>query len=236
MGSGLSWGPARALFNMDAEVSIPAWFSSIQLFVTGSILFVASRNNQRKQHVSSSFLIAGSFFFIFLSADEGAAIHENLTVIAKKLEICWLLFKGNHGAWITVYFIVAIAVVLLAARHFRLLWRYFRHETQIALSGAIAFVTGGVGFEIISYLLLRSGFTPNLYKVEVACEEFLEISGVSIILYAVLFLSITISTKSPILEPEEITEYMQPLGWGEIVQNKVQGWLRGWSGAGVVPR
>ena len=72
--------------------------------------------------------------------------------------------------------------------------------------------------------------------MEVACEEFLEMIGVSIILYAVLLLSITISTKSPILEPEEITEYMQPLGWGEIVQNKVQGWLRGWSGAGVVPR
>ena len=174
-----------------------------------------------------------SIFYFLISVN---AIHGNLTTIAKKLEICWLLFKGNHGAWITVYFIVAIAVVLLAARHFRLLWRYFRHETQIALSGAIAFVTGGVGFEIISYLLLRSGFTPNLYKVEVACEEFLEMSGVSIILYAVLLLSITISTKSPILEPEEITEYMQPLGWGEIVQNKVQGWLRGWSGAGVVPR
>ena len=92
------------------------------------------------------------------------AIHENLTAIAKKLEICWLLFKGNHGAWITVYFIVAIAVVLLAARHFRLLWRYFRHETEIALSGAIAFVTGGVGFEIISYLIIAIGIYAKLIQ------------------------------------------------------------------------
>lgn len=209
IGPGIPWGPARALFNLDAEASIPAWFSSIQLFVTGSMLFVASRNNQRKQHVSSSFLTGASLFFIFLSADESAAIHEKLTDIAKNLELFWLLFKGGHGAWITLYITVAVAAVLLTARHFRFLWRYFRREIQVAIGGTIAFVMGGAGFEVISYQFLRSGFTPNLYKVEVACEEFLEMSGVSIILYAVLLLSIAISTKSPIPLSEEITPTLQ---------------------------
>jgi hypothetical protein len=185
------------------------------------MLFVASRNNQRKQHVSSSFLIVGSLFFIFLSADEGAAIHEKLTVIAKKLEIYWLLFKGDHGAWIIVYFILAITAILLTAQHFRLLWRYFRREFQIALGGTVVFVTGSIGFDVISYLLLRSGLTPTLYKMEVVCEEFLEMSGAIIILYAVLLLSSTIFTKSPISLSEELAEEVQPLlGWGEIARSK----------------
>ena len=206
--SDVPWGPARELFNLDAEVSIPTWFSSIQLFVTGSMLFVASTNNQWKQYVSSSFLTAGGLLFIFLSADECAAIHERITIIAKKLGISWLLFKGGHGAWISVYFIVALLIVPFAAHHFHMLWIHFRREARIALSGAIAFVMGGVCLEVISYLFLRSEST-KLYKVEVAFEEFLEMSGVSIMLYAVLLLSVAISTTPSITVSEEITEHGQ---------------------------
>jgi hypothetical protein len=217
--SDMPWGPARQLFNIDAEVSIPTWFSSIQLFVTGSMLFVASINNQWKQYVSSSFLKAGSLFFIFLSVDESAAIHEKITIIAKKLGIHLILFKGDHGAWIAVYLIIAIVGVLMNARHFRNLWRYFRHENIIALIGAIMLVTGGIVFEIISYLFLRSESMKLLYKVEVAFEEFFEMSGVSIILYAVLLLSIAISTTPSIAVSEEITEHLQKWRWNKVVFN-----------------
>ena len=215
---GIHWEPARQLFNLNAEVSIPTWYSSIQLFAVGSMLFIASKNNRWKQHVSSSFLKAGSMFFIFLSADESAEIHEKITMIVKKLGIHLILFKGNHGAWISVYLIVAIVSMLVARRHLINLWRYFRYETIISLIGVIVFVTGGVVFEIISYQLSLEPGTL-IYKMEVVCEEFFEMSGVSIILYAVLLLSIAISTTPSIAVTEEITEQRQQWRWNKIVLN-----------------
>lgn len=192
------WGAARELFDLDAETTIPAWFSSIQLFVLGGVLFLASKNNQRKQHLPSALLLAGSVFFIFLSADEGAAIHEKMTDVAVNLNIKWMLFKGDHGAWISVYFLLAMVALIFVSPYLRKLWIHFRRETGIALFGLLVFVMGGIGFEIISYLFLRADETARLYKMEVACEEFFEMSGVSIMLYAVLLLTKTISTVSPV--------------------------------------
>ncbi|MFO7716187.1 hypothetical protein [Desulfosarcina sp.] len=207
----LQWGPLSNLFDLDREVSIPSWYASMQLFVVGSLLFLASRNNQRRQHLPTSILITGSLFFIFLSADEGAAIHEKITTLSINFGVNWLLFKGNHGAWIPVYSILALSAVILAARQFRKLWRHFRREIRIAMLGVIVFVTGGVGLEVVSYLFLRSGSNKGLYRVEVACEEYLEMIGVSIMLYAVLLLAAKISAKNPAPASTDLAEDFQPL-------------------------
>ncbi len=143
------------------------------------------------------------------SFDEGAAIHEKITIAARKLELTWLMFKGDHGAWIIIYSVIAIPAVLLAARYFRMAWRHFRRESLIALCGAALFVTGAVGLEIISYLFLRSESTENLYKAEVVCEEFFEMSGISIILYAVVLLATTITSTYPAEVPKEAAESIQ---------------------------
>jgi hypothetical protein len=47
---------------------------------------------------------------------------------------------------------------------------------------------GGVVLEAISNQFLRSDSTPILYTVEVALEEFLEISGASVTLYGAILL------------------------------------------------
>lgn len=201
-GLGMPKGTVRALFDLSGDLSIPAWFSSVQLFVVGGVLLVASRNNRREQHLPSWFLVAGSLVFFFLSVDEGAAIHERITGAARSWELNWLLFKGGQGAWIAVYASIAVLVALSSARYFGMAWRHFRRETLIGFYGAAMLVIGAVGFEIISYLFLRSGSTPRLYKAEVVCEEFLEMSGVSVILYAALLLAITISSSSPAMEFE----------------------------------
>lgn len=196
-GADASWGPARPWFNLDTELSIPSWFSSVQLFVTSALLFLASRRNQREHHLPSWLLLVGSVGFAFLSVDEGAAIHERLTGIVENLELNWLLFKGGHGAWIPIYLSIALGIALVSARHLYSVWIHFRREMMIGLCGAALLILGGIGFEILSYLLIRSEEITNAYRVEVALEEFFEMGGVSVILYAVMLIGCAISSADP---------------------------------------
>lgn len=190
------WAMARGLFNLDSEASVPTWFSSIQLFCIAAVLFAASNDNSQRQYISSKFLVAGSLVFAFLSADEGAGIHERITAEAKRAEASWLLFQGNYGGWIAVYSAIAVTILIVAAPHFRRLWMYFRRETLIGLCGAAMFVVGAVALEIVSYLFLRTASARVAYHAEVAAEEFLEMSGASVILYGVLLLAANISASA----------------------------------------
>lgn len=196
-GADASWGPARPWFNLDRELSIPTWFSSMQLLATSVLLLLASRTNQREQHLPSWLLLLGSAGFAFLSVDEGAAIHERLTGIVENMELNWLIFKGGHGAWIPIYSAIAFGILLVTARHLYRIWNHFRREMLIALGGAAFFVLGGVGFEILSYLFIRTEEITNTYRMEVALEEFFEMSGVSIILYAAMLFGCAVSSANP---------------------------------------
>lgn len=184
-----TYRPLQRLFNLDGDLSIPAWFSSVQLLTVSVLLFLISRQDLDKHPLPNSLFTIGGFLFFFLALDEGVAIHEQFTGLAIRLSFDWMLFKGNHGAWITGYMMVAVPAVWMARPYIRKAWKHFRDEAQLALSGVVVFVTGAVGFEIISYLFLRSAQSSALYKTEVIFEEFFEMSGVSIMLYAVLQLA-----------------------------------------------
>jgi hypothetical protein len=193
---GIRWGPVRPWFDLDSDKAIPAWFSSVQLFSIATVLFLAARNNQQRHRLPSAHLLAGSVLFLYLSADEGARIHEQITVTAKALGLDWLLFHGTHGAWIPVYAAIALLIVAALARHLWRFWLNYRRESLIAMGGAAVFAAGGVATEIVGY---RLDTARVAYKLEVAAEEFLEMSGVSIMLRAALQLARNVAHPS---EPE----------------------------------
>jgi len=56
----------------------------------------------------------------------------------------------------------------------------------IAAAGAAIYVTGAAVLESVGYKMLSAGSTLSLYRAEVAVEEFFEMMGASLILYAVL--------------------------------------------------
>jgi hypothetical protein len=146
--------------------------------------------------LSSRFIFFAGIVFIFLSADEAATIHENLTRIALKLDLRWLLFKG-HGAWIPVYLSLGLIFLLVLRHHLLALWKHYRQETLVVIVGGIVFLVGVIGFEILSYSIRSIASTSSiLYQIEVLVEEFFEMSGISIILYGVMLLTINISSKA----------------------------------------
>jgi hypothetical protein len=190
----MTWGPFRNLFDLDAEQSLPSWFSVVQLFIVGSLLILATRNNQHTERLSNFALIIAGIVFIGLSADEGAQIHERIDYVFRTFERQWLLVDGKWGAWIAIYGLLGLIAIVLGAKHLFAIWHNFRFVALVGLAGAAIYVIGSVGFEVASFPFRNSEATLMLKLVTVVFEEFFEMLGVSIILYATLILSNRLST------------------------------------------
>ena len=77
----------------------------------------------------------------------------------------------------------SVYFILLTAKSWRRLWQHERRGTAMAAIGALLFLTGGVGLEIVSYGDLREQVDQHhLYVLEVAAEEALEMFGASVML------------------------------------------------------
>jgi len=80
-------GPIRRLFNITREDGLATWFMVTQTFLAGLVLWLIamvqrSRSASRSNWLSWGFL---SGFFIYMSADDAAEIHERLGSTFKKL-------------------------------------------------------------------------------------------------------------------------------------------------------
>jgi len=178
----------HVLFDLDGEGNIPAWFSSVQLFLIGLVFFLKGRQSDPDYRPSSLFFLIVGAGFIFLSVDEAAAIHEKITHVLTP--IAWVpRFKGDHGVWVFIYILVGVSLCFATYRDLMAMWKRYRSATSILAVGMGLFLIGVIGLEIVSFEFLRSGSTPLLYQAEVALEELLEMSGESIMLYGTLLLA-----------------------------------------------
>lgn len=188
-----SWIVTR-LVDLDDEGSIATWFSSMQLFVVGLLFFFKSRHANAVELPSATFFCILGLGFIFLSIDEAAAIHEKINIVLKQV-VFMPRFKGDHGVWIYVYVLLAGIFLSLTLRNFIALWKHSRRIAFIMAIGLLTFVTGAVLLEIIGYQFLRNDMTSWRYVTEVALEEFLEMLGISIVLYGVLLLLMEVNIE-----------------------------------------
>lgn len=202
VGRGVNWGPIDSLFDMDSDRSLPSWFSTVQLFILGAV-FLLSCWQSKWRGGFSVFLLALGAAFVFLSIDEGVGIHENITAVAKKNQIDWLLvfsFKGQHGVWIAVYAVLGILFLFATYRHLLRLWREFPEVMRLFLIGGLILGLGAVGLEIIGYQYLRGDATATPYLLQVAFEELFEMAGASVILYGALSLAIRLQCENRLHE------------------------------------
>lgn len=176
------------LFDLDKEMNIPTWFSCIQLFSIGILLLFLCRYHERKKPPTSLFVSLFGLIFIFLSLDEFAGIHENVTRLLVKIE--WIpRFYGNHGIWIFFYLILGVIIVLATFRNISEMFKNYRRESLILFMGMVIFLLGAVVMEIIGYYLKSRKGLAFLYTAEVGIEEFCEMVGGSIILYGTILYS-----------------------------------------------
>jgi len=177
------------MFNLDAESNFPTWYSTVQLLFVGIISLVIKSQNETTNRPSSLFFLIFGLSFVYLSLDEASRMHEYIIPAILK-HFSWAPhFKGNHGLWISLYLAIGVLFCLVFWRDLKALWSNFHDESLVIILGIIIFLTGVCGLEIINYELLETNRLHPYYQFQVACEEFLEMVGVSIILYGTLLLA-----------------------------------------------
>lgn len=178
-------------FDLDLEGTFASWFSSVQLIIVSLICLSI---HQRKRAFADSdyskplFLIA-SLIFMFISIDESIQIHEKLDWKLLRYADLMPSFKNNHGAWMLPYATIFFSVLFYLRHSIFDLWKTHKTGFLTALTGIALFLTGAVLLEIISFEYLRDDAHLNAYAIEVACEEFLEMFGITIVLYGLVLIS-----------------------------------------------
>lgn len=168
------------LFDFDSEKNVPTFFSAVAL-LSASALLVTIAKLSRNSGVEYALWLVLAVIFLFLSIDEISSLHEKLIKPLRSL-------LGTSGvfyfAWIIPY---ASALGLLAIVYLRFLLRLPRETRNLFLLSAGIFVFGAIGFEMIGGWYFESIGPDNLtYQLITTCEEFLEMLGVAIFIYALL--------------------------------------------------
>ena len=187
-------GPIRLFVDVDREQSIPTWFSSVQLFTIATVLLLHARLSKQLR----PYLILYGLGFMFLSMDEAAVIHEKIIDSAKRLQwnwLLWLTLNGSNKGWMMPYVVSGLITSLFSYRFFLLLWRNFCREVILVALGLGIFIAGGIALELLSFHF-EDGPSETPYAWSVAGEEFLEMAGMTLVLYGTLLFGIKIRSEA----------------------------------------
>lgn len=199
-------GPIRRLFNITREDGLATWFMVMQTFLAGLVLWLIaliqrSRLASRSNCLSWGFL---SVFFIYMSADDAAEIHERLGSTFKKLmknsdhETSDSLLVQVQGLFPSYEWQLVVLPLLAGAGLFMVF--FLTAEFRDQKSRAILFTA--VGIMALAVLLdffeglnktnpwnphtwIRESFTLSQYTVRhfsKSFEEFLEMFSISLLL------------------------------------------------------
>lgn len=170
----------RRFFDLDAESTIPAWFSSIQLFAVGMTIALGLAHPRSITMPARRVLAVLAIAFVFLSADESVGVHEQITEVFGDVDAL-PDFKRGHGVWIPLYLTAGVVFTAVASPSLVRLYRYRPAPVRVIAVGLCLFVVGVVALEIVSYQHLRDAGRETWYRVEVAGEEFMEMLGVTVV-------------------------------------------------------
>ncbi|HED17990.1 MAG TPA: hypothetical protein ENI74_00605 [Gammaproteobacteria bacterium] len=199
-------GPIRRLFNITREDGLATWFMVAQTFVAALVLWLIflvyrSRCYGRGKVIAWGFL-AG--FFTYMSADDGAKIHERMGSVFSELHssagsVPSGDLPGRLQAIFPSYDWQLVALPLLAGAGLFMLI-FLLHELgdrkgRVLLLLAVGFMTIAVGLDFIEGLDdshawniqvgIREAFDLSKYTVRhfaKSLEEFLEMVAISLLL------------------------------------------------------
>lgn len=179
--AGQPYGMPTRLLDLNGESSFAAWYSSVQLFCVFVLSAVFSYPKIR-QNGKSFPLIMLPAVFLLMSIDESVQIHEWLGVQSD------ILFPEGVRAG-TAYYKTGIWMIIIGIPFLALfLWlsyslKYHFSNKPSSLKklvlGMIVMLSGALGFEFLSNFV-----EEDLWIIEVAFEEGLEMAGVTIMLWA----------------------------------------------------
>ncbi len=172
------------LLDLEGENNIPAWYSSMQLFVVACLFGLFARASFDRRQWRSWLLALFPLILLAMSCDEIAQVHEWL---GEKSDV--LFASGSRlgsrfwytGVWM---FVIGVPFTLGVGLLFLQLTAFFRQSpgaTIKFLAGLLVFAGSAVGVEALANFTLSGTLART---AQVSCEEFGEMLGVTIWLSA----------------------------------------------------
>lgn len=169
--NGRFWAEVHENLSLGVEFNLPTWFSSILWGLFGLVAWYLSTVDAGRR---PSWLIVAAVGWV-ASIDEALMLHDRLSRPGSAIEEV-LGIDLDGATWVLVGIVVVGAVAALLARFVLSLPSKPRRDLIV---GGGLFLTGAVGFEVISSLAFEATGTVNwLFMVTMHIEEFLEFAGV----------------------------------------------------------
>ena len=178
MGNDRLYGLAY-LFSFGAEHNVPTLYSSLTLLLCALLLAVIGFARHPALQGSRTYWLALAAIFVFLALDESLQIHEKLIEPMRNLVNAT---GALYYAWVIPY---SIGVLLIAAAYVPFLTRLPRRTALLFVLAGTVFVSGAVGFEMLSGIFYVEGLSLNpAYVVAQTIEELFEMAGIGIFIFA----------------------------------------------------
>ncbi len=189
--AGSPFSKLRNFFYLDAETTLQAWYSSMQWFLAASLFGAFALYAYRSRLPGMLAIVAFTGLCLAFSVDEIAGIHEWLGERSDALlpggDRANSIF-ARTGIWpilIGVPMLVVLAVMVFRAR------RIFLPRASLAFwllaIGLATMFTGALAIELLANLLDKPTDASEyqaIHLLQHATEEFLEMLGVSLIVWS----------------------------------------------------
>lgn len=169
------------LTNLDAEWNLPAWYSSNSLLLCSLLLSIISFAKKSSGNRFYLHWLALSAIFLLLAMDETIQFHEQTITPLRTL-------MGTSGIFYFAWVIPAAVLLLILGLAFLKFLKNLPGRTRILflVSGAI-YVGGAMGLELVAGSYFSSNGQENMtYAMLTNLEEFLEMAGILIFIYALM--------------------------------------------------
>lgn len=190
--------------DMGQEGNLPTFISALYLLGAAGLLGVAAAVVQRRggRHIWAWTGLA--LGFALLSVDEAAQIHDELVGA-----ILYAATDAEERTWHYLWYLPYIPLlIVLAAIYVPFLRSLPSRTLRLFLAAGTLYVGGAVGVEILEAYLVSQGASPVGLLLSKAVEETAELSGVVLLIYAVLSylsgLGVRVSVRAGSEEPERL--------------------------------
>ena len=169
------------LFNVNTEGNIPSWYTSFAILACAVLLAVIARARKTEGDPYAIYWTILALIFLYISVDEGAGVHDTLDFSLPSIG-----FVNSAPRYIRML-PVAILLIIFAVVYLKFLF-YLPARTRllIIVAGTI-YVSGGFGMGFVMERYgTRHGWDNMSLEMLAAIEEFLEMIGIVIFIYALM--------------------------------------------------
>lgn len=166
--------------DMDGEVNPPTYFNSFLLLLPALLMGFIAWMRGRKASYHWSWIILAAIF-IYLSVDESTKLHELLTKPLRD-------GLNTGGILLYAWVIVAIPILIgLGIVFLPFILNLPRKTKRLFLLAAVLYIGGALGFEMLAGVFISHfGIHNVFYLIMSTVEETLELTGLIVLIYALL--------------------------------------------------